>query len=92
MEPTTKADDTESLKALLQTLVDSIRAGQEHNRKILENHAEMIKANRDAIAGLLTLVSQQNAAFNITRELVAKLFEELHPPVGGEGSEEPSVN
>jgi hypothetical protein len=91
MEEDKKADDLKSLTALLQRLVDSVRSGQEFNRRMLENHSQGIAANRDAITGLLALVSEQNRAINAQREVIAKIFEQLNPPAVDEGPKE-SVN
>jgi hypothetical protein len=69
-------------RELLEELIATLKAGQEQVNKRLANHAEGIKANREALEGIAGLVNAQTRAFNVMREVVIRLFEDRYGTEG----------
>jgi len=61
---------------LLDKLVELVRSGQEHNKKMLALHEARIKNNRDSFEGLSLLVNNQSRVINVMREVLIKLWED----------------
>ena len=72
-------DGEQELKGLLTKLVETIKAGQDENRKAIDNLAQQIAANRDAVGAVAQLCNAQTRAFNILREVTLHLWQERYP-------------